>query len=91
MGLVYVWRKGDLNWIKPTPVIPTTNSRIPSSLYEQLNIQQSKFTVRKFSFETIASETVVEPASATATATNDPAPVKRPMFKPTFKKPANDA
>ncbi len=87
MGLVYVWRKGDLDWIKPNPVIPTTDSRVPSSLYEQLNRQQSSYTVKKFSFETLAVEAVAE----TNPAPTETAPIRKPMFKPTFKKPANDA
>ena len=86
MGLVYVWRKGDLDWIKPSPIIPTTDARVPSSLYEQLNQRQSNYTVKKFSFETAP---VVEAIAETVPAA-EPA-VRKPMFKPTFKKPANDA
>src|SRR5688572_23404233 len=41
IGLVYVWRKGDLDWIKPKQLIPTTDARVPASLYEKLNQQQS--------------------------------------------------
>jgi NADH-quinone oxidoreductase subunit A len=97
LGLVYVWRKGDLDWIKPTPVVPTTNTRVPQSLYDRLNLEQSAFVVQAFSIEhatvttATATATVSETATATATATNTEAPVKRPMFKPTFKKPGNDA
>ena len=87
MGLVYVWRKGDLDWIRPHQVIPTIDTRIPSSLYEQLNRQQSSFTVKKFSFETAP---IVEAVAETTPTSSEPA-IRKPMFKPTFKKPANDA
>src|ERR1700744_6060351 len=51
LGLVYVWVKGDLDWIKPKPAVPTTNVTIPTSLYDKLNAEQSTHTVRKFSTE----------------------------------------
>ncbi len=82
LGLAYVWRKGDLNWIKPNPVTPTVDSRIPASLYDEINIQQSKFTVKEFTLE--------RPVE-TATATITPPPIRKPMFKPTFKKPGNES
>lgn len=37
MGLVYVWRKGDLNWIKPRHVIPVVAVDIPKEAYAGLN------------------------------------------------------
>ena len=37
LGLVYVWRKGDLNWIKSPHVRPTVDVNIPFSAYEALN------------------------------------------------------
>lgn len=83
IGLVYVWVKGDLDWIKPKPFIPTTDTVVPQSLYDKLNEQQSAYKVTAFSL------TPQPPATATATATPLTEP-KRPMFKPTFKKPANE-
>ncbi len=86
IGLVYVWRKGDLDWIKPKQFIPTTDAHVPASLYEKLNQQQSSFTVKQFIVEQpIITEVPV------AAATNEAAPIRKPMFKPTFKKPSNDA
>ena len=86
LGLVYVWVKGDLDWIKPNVIRPTVDTRIPSSLYEKLNKQQSVFIVKEFSSEASAVPT------ATASATNsDTPPVRKPMFKPTFKKPGNES
>lgn len=86
IGLVYVWRKGDLDWIKPKQLIPTTEARIPASLYEKVNQQQSSFTVKQF----VVEQTIITEAPA-ATATTEVAPIRKPMFKPTFKKPSNDA
>jgi NADH-quinone oxidoreductase subunit A len=86
IGLVYVWRKGDLDWIKPKQLIPTTDALVPASLYEKLNQQQSAYNVKQF----VVEQTIItdEPI---ATATTESAPIRKPMFKPTFKKPSNDA
>jgi NADH-quinone oxidoreductase subunit A len=83
LGLVYVWVKGDLAWIKAAPVVPRVDVNIPSSVYEKLNAAQSAFTVKPFSIETekTAAPTATATSQDTATATSP-----RPMFKPTFKK-----
>jgi len=88
LGLAYVWVKGDLNWIKPDPTIPTTTVNIPPSLYDKLNADQSAYKVKAFVVET---ETLVT-ATATQTSNTDPTPppIRKPMFKPTFKKPGNE-
>jgi NADH-quinone oxidoreductase subunit A len=91
LGLVYVWRKGDLEWIKPQPVTPTTGVKVPASLYEKLNAEQSNYKVKAFSLEKTVIETqTVQTATATATATSSTQPIRKPMFKPTFKKPENE-
>ncbi len=90
LGLIYVWVKGDLDWIKPRPVVPTVSTQVPQSLYEQLNQQQSAYKVKDFTPETISS--LVSPATATAAATaTEGLPMRKPMFKPTFKKPGNES
>jgi len=86
LGLIYVWVKGDLDWIKPKPVVPTTNTNIPASLYEQINAEQSVFKVREFALEPALVASVVTPTAATA----ESAPIRKPMFKPTFKKTADE-
>jgi NADH-quinone oxidoreductase subunit A len=88
LGLVYVWVKGDLDWIKPTPIKPSVDSRVPSSLYEKLNLQQSNYAIKEFSLEDVPELTAT--ASATDTTTATP-PIRKPMFKPTFKKPGNES
>ncbi|MFC0514396.1 NADH-quinone oxidoreductase subunit A [Mucilaginibacter angelicae] len=86
IGLAYVWRKGDLDWIKPAPVVPHTDVHIPPLLYQQLNQEQSRFTVKAFDDGAIVATTTATAAATPATAE----PARKPMFKPTFKKPANE-
>ncbi|MGZ3926764.1 MAG: NADH-quinone oxidoreductase subunit A [Mucilaginibacter sp.] len=83
LGLAYVWVKGDLDWIKPSPIKPTVDTQIPASLYETLNQQQRTHKIKEFSIQTASA-----PAPATTTATP---PIRKPMFKPTFKKPGNES
>jgi len=83
LGLVYVWIKKDLDWIKPNVVTPQTNVNIPASVYQQLNQQQEHYQVKEFTITTQPVAASAEaPAAAPATA-----PIRKPMFKPTFKKP----
>jgi NADH-quinone oxidoreductase subunit A len=91
LGLAYVWIKGDLDWIKPNPSVPDSGTNIPQSLYDKINLQQSAFKVKEFSLELPplqTSNTINPPINTTGTASEAP---KKPMFKPSFKKPANDA
>jgi NADH-quinone oxidoreductase subunit A len=37
LGLVYVWKKGFLDWVKSTPDIPDYKSPVPSELYRKIN------------------------------------------------------
>ncbi|UFH53833.1 NADH-quinone oxidoreductase subunit A [Spirosoma sp. KNUC1025] len=37
LGLAYVWAKGYLDWVKPTPTIPTVETKVPMDLYKQVN------------------------------------------------------
>jgi NADH-quinone oxidoreductase subunit A len=92
LGLVYVWAKGDLEWIKAKPTVPTTDVNIPLSFYEQLNLEQGKFVVKPFS---LTNEPVIsnKPALPAETVAKDaPAAVASAKvgFKPTFKKPTNE-
>jgi NADH-quinone oxidoreductase subunit A len=86
LGLAYVWRKGDLNWIKPKPIVPTVDSKVPMNLYENLNNEQQAYKIR--AFDVVPKE--AEEIAAITTEPNTPAPIRKPMFKPTFKKPANE-
>lgn len=95
LGLVYVWRKGDLNWIRPNVEIPRTNVAIPSALYANLNERQSKHQLKDFSpltqKEIAAAATTAPAATVTTTDAATLPPVRKPMFKPTFKKPGNES
>ena len=82
LGLVYVWVKGDLDWIKANPLTPTVDTNIPAALYEKLNMEQSAYQVKAFAMETVA---VKEPIAAAVNA--EPAAPRKPMFKASFKKP----
>lgn len=88
LGLAYVWLKGDLNWIKPSVTLPQTDTRIPQALYDDLNAQQGNFKMKEFSLQINQATSATAAATPDATATPE---VRKPMFKPTFKKPANDA
>lgn len=35
VGLVYVWKKGMLDWVRPKPKAPEYQSKIPSSAYDK--------------------------------------------------------
>ncbi len=78
LGLVYVWRKKDLDWIKPKPIIPQTNVKIPKSIYDQINERPHTL----LPFENIKKE----PLKATEEIAVASKP--KPAFKPTFRKPA---
>ncbi len=73
LGLVYVWRKKDLEWIKPVTILPEVETAIPLTAYEKVNQEnyipfQHKNTIEKQS-ELIAVA------------------VAKPKFIPRFKKP----
>lgn len=39
VGLLYAWKKGFLNWVKPTQSAPKVSSPVPPALYERFNEQ----------------------------------------------------
>ncbi|MDM1049133.1 NADH-quinone oxidoreductase subunit A [Sphingobacterium hotanense] len=80
VGLVYVWKSGDISWIKPQHKTPSVAVNIPSSAYDKLN--QQTYAVRDYKEPLIEEvETVV---STTATA-------PKIGFKPKFKKPSSES
>lgn len=90
LGLAYVWIKGDLDWIKPTPVTPATDVTIPKSLYENLNLQQEDYQVRPFTLESPENLPLETAVTQSGESSAEKAPVRKPMFKPVFKKPGNE-
>jgi NADH-quinone oxidoreductase subunit A len=84
LGLAYVWVKGDLDWIKAKPVIPTVDTKIPQALYDNINMEQSAYKVKAFAMETIKERVTVTQSDII------PATAPAMRFKPSFKKPANE-
>ncbi len=76
LGLVYVWVKGDLQWIKDKVIQPSVPVNIPVSVYDKIN--EIKYAVKPFSAEKTTENIPVKEASATAA-------VRKPMFKPNLK------
>lgn len=74
IGLMFVWVKGDLEWVKPQPVIPKTSAGIPKELYQKIN--DEKYRVKMF--------TVEQPGEATPAA--EPTVVRKHAFRPTILK-----
>jgi len=77
VGLVYVWKKGDLEWVKPQVALPRVNVNIPKSAYDKLN--QERYRIRAFKPETAPQETKKPDTGGAET--------KKPAFKPLFRKP----
>ncbi|MGK6351922.1 NADH-quinone oxidoreductase subunit A [Parapedobacter sp. DT-150] len=76
VGLIYVWKKGDLEWVKPQTVLPHVQVNIPKSAYDKLH--RDAYRVRPFAPEA--------PAAARP-ANQDAGAAKTPAFKPLFRKP----
>ncbi len=75
VGLVYVWKRGDISWIKPAHVQPRVSVGIPATAYEQLN--SKKYQVRNYK-ESVSSETADTDTKVARTAGLG--------FRPKFKK-----
>jgi NADH-quinone oxidoreductase subunit A len=84
LGLVYVWRKGDLEWIRPTIQIPSSNSLVPIKLYEEIN--NTRYTVKEFTLEVKLEPT----ENIVNTGAPVPSGVRRPPFRSAVKKETNE-
>ncbi|RQP20008.1 MAG: NADH-quinone oxidoreductase subunit A [Parapedobacter sp.] len=78
IGLVYVWRKGDLEWVKSRTVLPRVDVNIPKSAYDKLNRESHQ--IRKFEPFATESPKAFQPQGSAAE-------LKKPAFKPMFRKP----
>lgn len=76
LGLVYVWKNGDLNWVKPRKVTPQVAVHIPTSAYTVLN--EKVYEVRDYRH----SETTI----IAGNEAKSPSTTSKPAFKPRFKK-----
>jgi NADH-quinone oxidoreductase subunit A len=77
LGLLYVWKRGYLNWIQTTHVTPRAEVNIPMSAYTALN--NKSYAIRDYKVaEVTKAESIVESV---------PAPKPSLGFKPKFRKP----
>lgn len=77
-GLLYIWKKGDLSWIKPLNILPSAPEIVPFSLYSRIN--EEKYTIREFSLDMVPesnTEQIQTPAPNTT----------KLAFSPRFKRP----
>ena len=79
IGLVYVWKKGDLNWIRPELSLPVSPAKIPHSAYKALN--NESYQIKSFSVE---SEIPMSEKLQTESTVSS----NKPGFTPKFKRPA---
>lgn len=81
IGLIYVWKKGDLEWIKPKPAIPVLRTTIPYEVYENRN----KIVYKIRTFEAISTKKTNE--SLPKQVQGQPSSIPKPAFRPkTIKK-----
>ncbi len=78
VGLVYVWKKGDLEWIRPLPKVATIKGVVPMDVYERLNHEHYK--IRPMELPQAI------PAKDVKSTTTEDVTVKKPFFKPRFAK-----
>jgi len=78
IGLVYVWKKGDLAWIKSRVVSPAVQVSIPKSAYDALN--RKTYKARKY-------QPPVTEVPGEASPQQAAGEMKRPAFKPMLRKP----
>lgn len=83
VGLVYVWRRGDLEWIKPEPKLPAVNTAIPKNAYDHIN--KEVYKVRAFTASQFAEEQPLH-AAEERPLNKASAVTPKPAFKPAFKR-----
>lgn len=77
LGLVYVWRKKDLLWIKPEHFTPKTDTKIPLDAYTEIN--NRTYVIKSVMDNTTIAESKVATEHANVT-------IEKPKFVPRFKK-----
>ncbi|WP_312188602.1 NADH-quinone oxidoreductase subunit A [Sphingobacterium sp.] len=78
LGLVFVWKKGDLEWVKPNVVLPKVPVNIPNSAYATLN--NKAYQLRDYAVTEANKE-------GRKNVDEEPRSAPKPAFKPRFKKP----
>lgn len=77
IGLIFVWVKGDLEWVKPIHQRPHVKVNIPSTAYDMLN--QATYQLRNHR-EDLQEEAVIAKSDVVSAS-------PKVVFKPRFKKP----
>ena len=77
IGLIFVWVKGDLEWVKPIHQRPHVKVNIPSTAYDMLN--QATYQLRNHR-EDLREDTSIVKTDSVSTS-------PKVAFKPRFKKP----
>ena len=77
LGLLYIWKRGDLNWIKPEQKLPAVDTAIPKFMYDRINSET--YEVKPFAMEATGAESTPPAVISTPAA-------PKPAFKPTFRK-----
>jgi NADH-quinone oxidoreductase subunit A len=77
IGLIFVWVKGDLEWVKPIHQRPHVKVNIPSTAYDMLN--QATYQLRNHR-EDLQEEAVIAKSDVVSAS-------PKVAFKPRFKKP----
>ena len=83
LGLLYVWRKGDLNWLSSKQQIASINTTIPIANYLALN--SKKYIVKAFVLNEEMPIMATAPAN-TGNATAAPSTIRRAPIKTIVKK-----
>lgn len=78
IGLIFVWVKGDLEWVKPIHQKPKVNISIPTTAYAELN--QATYPLRAYTAQLDDKATAEKANEEVSTA-------PKIAFKPRFKKP----
>ena len=79
IGLIYVWKKGDLNWITSKFNIPSIETGIPLENYLALN--SKKYIIKEFS-----NEEIIPVSTESTTNTVAPSTIRKAPFKTVVKK-----
>lgn len=64
IGLLHVWKRGDIVWIKPEHQRPVIRTGIPATAYDAINAKQ--YQLRDFKVEATVEDIAVVPTEAVA-------------------------
>lgn len=44
VGLIWLWAQGDLDWTKPSPLVPQVKTIVPIEMYTKLNAKYARYS-----------------------------------------------